>query len=311
MPRRRRRRRRAAGDRARPHAGRQPRRRQPLPRAAGGRRGLRRARRRAAFGVAAGQVVVMIHSGSRGFGHQICTDHLQRMAARPRRVRLRAARPPARLRAGRARRRAATTWPPWPAPANFAFANRQMMMHEVRGAFEQVFAPAVGAARRASSSTTWRTTSPSSRSTRSTARERAVWVHRKGATRAFGPGRPERARRLPRRRPAGDHPRRHGHARAGCWSGTETAMRETFGSTCHGAGRRCRAAPPSRSRAAPRCAASWRPRASSCRRGSTGLLAEEAPYAYKDVADVVDVVHDRRLWRARSRGCKPLGVLKG
>ena len=121
------------------------------------------------------------------------------------------------------------------AAGNFACGNRQMMLHEVRGAFEQVFGRA-GSASAWSSSTTWRTTSPSARSTRSTARPQAVWVHRKGATRAFGPGRPEVPADY---RDVGQPVIIPGDMGTESWLlvGTAKAMAETFGSTCHGAGR--------------------------------------------------------------------------
>ena len=100
-----------------------------------------------AFGVGPGQVVVMIHSGSRGFGHQICTDHVGRMASVAARAgielpdRQLACAP---LGSPEAREYLAAM----ACACNFAFANRQMMLHEVRGAFERVFRSELGAARR-------------------------------------------------------------------------------------------------------------------------------------------------------------------
>ncbi len=87
-------------------------------------------------------------------------------------------------------------------------------------------------------------------------------------------------------------------------------MSETFGSTCHGAGRLMSRGAARKVRAAPRCVASSRSAASWSKAASTALLAEEAPYAYKDVPQVVGVVEALGLSRRVAR-LKPLGVLKG
>ena len=192
---------------------------------------------------------------------------------------------------------------------NFAFANRQMMLHEVRGAFERVFRSswerlgvqlvydvAHNIAKREVHQVD--------------GRDRPVWVHRKGATRAFGPGRPDVPADY---RAVGQPVIIPGSMGTESWllAGTDVAMRETWGSTCHGAGR-----------ALSRHAAKKLRSGAEVRREleQRGIVVEgrehrrrwpkRRPYAYKDVAAVVDVVHDVGLSRKVAR-LKPLGVLKG
>ncbi len=260
-----------------------------------------------AFGVAAGQVVVMIHSGSRGFGHQICTDHVARMAS-------------AAARAGIELPDRQLACAPLGSPeareylvamacaCNFAFANRQMMLHEVRGAFEQVFRSSwerlgvelvYDVAHNIAKKETHVVDG----------RHRSVWVHRKGATRAFGPGRPEVPSDY---RAIGQPVIIPGDMGSESWllAGTETAMTESFGSTCHGAGRTLSRHAARKVRSGPDVRRELEERGIVVKSASVGLLAEEAPFAYKDVADVVAVVDAIGLSRKVAR-LRPLGVLKG
>jgi len=260
-----------------------------------------------AFGIAAGQVTVMIHSGSRGFGHQVCTDHLAGMASAAAQAGIDL--PDRQLACAPLGSAAAREYLAAMACAcNFAFANRQMMLHEVRGAFEHVFRQSwerlgvqlvydvahniakrevheVGGARR------------------------AVWVHRKGATRAYGPGRPEVPADY---RAVGQPVIIPGSMGTESWllAGTDVAMRETWGSTCHGAGRALSRHAAKKVKSGADVRRELEHGGIVVRAGSVASLAEEAPYAYKDVAGVVDVVHDAGLSRKVAR-LKPLGVLKG
>jgi tRNA-splicing ligase RtcB len=157
-----------------------------------------------AFGVSAGQVLVMIHSGSRGFGHQTCTDHLARMNLNrfgfdlPDRQ---LACAPVDSPEGRDYLAAMAC------ACNFAFANRQAMMNEVRGVLEHVFRASherlgVELVYDVAHNIVKRETHVVD------GVERAVWVHRKGAARARAPPPPpRRPRRVPRDRSAGHHPR--------------------------------------------------------------------------------------------------------
>ena len=259
-----------------------------------------------AFGVAEGQVVVMIHSGSRGFGHQTCTDHLARMNA-PNRFGFelpdrQLACAPATSPEGRDYLAAMAC------ASNFAFANRQVMMNEVAGALEQVFRASrerlgVGLVYDVAHNIAKHETHLVD------GVERAVLVHRKGATRAFGPGRPD----LPADyRAVGQPVIIPGDMGRESWllAGTEKAMAETFGSTCHGAGRLLSRGAARKVKSGPEVRRELEERGIVVRAASSALLAEEAPYAYKDVAEIVAIVEAVGLSRRVAR-LKPLGVLKG
>ena len=246
----------------------------------------------ARFGLREGQVTVMIHTGSRGLGHQVCTDFLKLTGSALGRYgivvpdRQLACAPvgstEARAYLGAMR-----------AAANFAFANRQVLAETTRRVFERLLG------RQAE------TMSVVYDVAHNIAKEeehevdgtrRTLLVHRKGATRAF-PGQPVIV--------PGD---------MGRYSfvlvGTEAAMRETFGSTCHGAGRvmsRTAAVKAARGR---RIGDELRERGVIARAGGHQALAEEMPEAYKDVQDVVDVVHRFGI-STRVARLRPLGVIKG
>ena len=134
-------------------------------------------------------------------------------------------------------------------------------------------------------------------------------MHRKGATRAFPPGHPALAERF---RPIGQPVLIPGDM--GRYSyiavGTELAMKDTFGSTCHGAGRLLSRAAARKAARGADVAESLRSRSITVRTDDVPALAEEAPGAYKDVASVVDVVVGAGIFRKVARA-EPLGVIKG
>ena len=294
---------------ARPHAGRQPRLRQPLPRGAGGGRGPRRARPRAPSALGPGQVVVMIHSGSRGFGHQVCTDHWAGWRARRRAPASSCptGSSPAR-RSARPRRREL----PGRHGLRLQLRLRQPADDDARGA-RRVRAGVrreLGAARRGAGLRRGAQHRQARGARGRRQRSARVRVHRKGATRASAPAAPTsrpdyRAVGQPVIIP-GDMGTRE-LAAGGHGDGDARDLRLDLP-------RRGPPALPARGpqgqRAAPRCGASWRTPASWSRRPPSAVLAEEAPYAYKDVADVVDVVDAVGLSRKVAR-LRPLGVLKG
>ncbi|MDR7402559.1 MAG: RtcB family protein [Armatimonadota bacterium] len=254
-----------------------------------------------------GQVVVFIHCGSRGLGHQVCTDYL-RVAERSARqhgihlVDRQLACMPFRSPEGQRYFGAMS------AAANFAWANRQMITHWVRESFSRVFGR-----------------SPEDLGLRLVydvahnigkveeypvdGQLRQVVVHRKGATRAFPPGHPEIP---PRYREIGQPvlvPGDMGRYSFVC-VGTEDAMRLSFGSTCHGAGRVMGRKQAVRTLAGVDIAEQLRHQGILVRAQDRSLLAEEASPAYKDVADVVAVCHAAGLSRRVAR-TRPLGVVKG
>jgi tRNA-splicing ligase RtcB len=244
------------------------------------------------FGLREGQITVMIHTGSRGLGHQVCTDFLKlagsalgrygivvpdrQLACAP------VDSPEARAYLGAMR-----------AAANFAFANRQVLAETARRTFERVLG---GDAQAMSVVYDVAHNIAKEEEHQVDGVKRTLLVHRKGATRAF-PGQPVIV--------PGD---------MGRYSfvlvGTETAMRETFGSTCHGAGRvmsRTAAVKAARGR---RIGDELRERGVVARAGGHQSLAEEMPEAYKDVKDVVEVVHRFGI-SSRVARLRPLGVIKG
>jgi tRNA-splicing ligase RtcB len=254
-----------------------------------------------------GQIVVSVHSGSRGLGYQVCDDYLQVMlnAARKYGITL-----PDRqlccapLRSPEAKRYMGAM----AAAANFAFANRQLMTHMVRRTFEETLG--MGPAELDLRVVYDVCHNIAKFETHEVAGVRKrVCVHRKGATRAFPPGHPETPEAY---RSVGQPVLIPGDM--GRYSyvlvGTRTAFRETFGSTCHGAGRRM-------SRKAAARSAKGRPivreladRGIVVRSEGRATLLEEIPEAYKDVAEVVDVVHGAGIARKVAK-LVPMGVIKG
>jgi tRNA-splicing ligase RtcB len=238
------------------------------------------------------QVTVMIHTGSRGLGHQVCTDYLKVTEAALRRYGI--AVPDRQLACApvgsdEARRYLGAMR----AAANFAFANRQLLAHWTREVFQRVLGTPPAAVR-----VVYDVAHNIAKEEEHAVNgeRRRVLVHRKGATRAF----PDQPVLVP-----GD---------MGRYSfvllGTEAAMRETFGSTCHGAGRvlsRTAAVKAARGR---RIADELAARGVIARATGRDALAEEMPEAYKDVKDVVEVVHRFGISRKVAR-LRPIGVVKG
>jgi tRNA-splicing ligase RtcB len=260
-----------------------------------------------AFGLFEGQITVMIHSGSRGLGHQVCQDHLRVMSTASRKYGIelpdrQLAAAPIDSPEGRAYLAAMA------AAANFAFANRQVMAHWVR----ESIAVALGVARERTGLQILYDVCHNIAKFESFTiggRQHRLCVHRKGATRAYPPGHPKTP--APYREVGqpvlipGDMGR-YSYVLAG----TDRAFADTFGSACHGAGRRM-----SRS-AAKRQVHGRSPFDEMSARGvevmaaGAATVAEEMPEAYKDVADVVNVVHEAGL-ATRVAQLKPIGVIKG
>jgi len=258
------------------------------------------------FNLAVGQITIMIHSGSRGFGYQICDDYSKSMLRCLSKYNIsvpdrQLACAPVNSEEGKAYLGAMRC------AANYAWTNRQCLMHLTRGVFEKIF----------------------NRSERDLGmdliydlahniakfekynidgKEKLLCVHRKGATRAFGPDHPD----LPDKYKSIGQPviipgdmGRNSYLLVG----TKKAE-ETFFSTCHGAGRVM-------SRTAAIKACSGRSISKELEKKGVvvmatgrGTLAEEAPEAYKDVNEVVHVVHEAGISKRVCR-MRPLGVVKG
>jgi len=256
-----------------------------------------------AFGIFEGQVTVMIHCGSRGFGHQVCQDYLQHVGKAMKSHGISVADRqlacvPVSSREGQ------DYFSAMASAANYAWANRQLIMDLVRGSFEKVFG---GSWEKLGMELVYDVAHNIAKFEKHNGK--TLCVHRKGATRAFAPGRPE----LPRAyADVGQPVLIPGDMGTSSYvmAGTERAMKETWGSTCHGAGRvmsRHAAVKASRGKSLTR---ELRSRNIIVRARGKRTLAEEGSYAYKDVNKVVDVVHNAGISRRVAR-MKPLGVVKG
>jgi len=260
-----------------------------------------------AFGLKKGQITVMIHSGSRGFGHQVCTDSLEVMnrAVGKYGIKLpdrQLACAPFNSPEGQ------EYWKAMKCAANYAWANRQCLMHWVRESLQEFLQIA-----------------PSDLGFRLVydiahnivklekheidGKTRNLAVHRKGATRAFPPGHSEVPESY---RPFGQPVIIPGDMGTSSYllRGTEQGMKETFGSSCHGAGRVL-------SRTAAIKAAKGRvirqeleDQGIFARSAGKTSLMEEMPEAYKDVSAVVEVVHQAGI-AAKVARMRPLCVIKG
>jgi tRNA-splicing ligase RtcB len=259
------------------------------------------------YGLEKGNVTILIHTGSRGLGHQICDDYIKVMMDASRAYGIELPDPqlccaPVDSRQGRDYLAAMA------GAANFAFVNRQIIDHWTRESFEQVFG--LGPKDLGIALVYDVCHNIAKIETHVVGGEtREVCVHRKGATRAFGPGHPDipadyRKVGQPVLIP-GDMGR-YSYVLAG----TAQAHEETFGSTCHGAGRllsRHQAKKAARGRSVEKELES---KGILVRGASRGTIVEEIPDAYKDVADVVRVVDGAGISRKVVR-LKPIGVIKG
>ncbi len=259
------------------------------------------------LGLTAGNVTIIIHSGSRGLGHQTCDDYLRTIGKAMDRYAIRLpdrqlACAPILSQEGQAYLSAMA------AAANFAWCNRQMMTHLVRGAFMET----LGLSERDLGLALVYDVCHNIAKFEDhvvDGRRRRLCVHRKGATRAFGPGHPSLPEAV---RAIGQPVLIPGDM--GRYSfvliGTEGAMRETFGSTCHGAGRlmsRTRAKKEARGRD---LIGELKAAGVTIRYQGRATVAEEMPEAYKDVADVVAVMEAAGVSKRVAR-LKPFAVIKG
>jgi tRNA-splicing ligase RtcB (3'-phosphate/5'-hydroxy nucleic acid ligase) len=255
-----------------------------------------------ALGLSEGQVTVLIHSGSRGLGHQVCTDFVKRFDAAAGRYGIRLpdrqlSCAPASSEDGRSYLAAMA------AAANFAWANRQLIAARIRKAITAVLGAEVAAGTRQVYDVAHNVAKVERHG------DRELCVHRKGATRAFPPGSGE----IPERyRVVGQPVFIPGSMGTASYvlAGRPGAMEHSFGTVCHGAGRRL-------SRTAARKqikGAELRRRLEQdgivVRSPSNRGLAEEAPFAYKDVDKVVQIV-ERAGLAVRVARLRPIGVVKG
>ena len=254
-----------------------------------------------------GQVLLLIHTGSRGFGHQVCTDHLATMGTAVAKYGInlpdrQLACAPVRSPEGQAYFAAMAC------AANYAWANRQCITHWARESFIQVFSKSP---RELGMEMVYDVAHNIAKMEEYEVEGKrlALCIHRKGATRAFPAGQPE----VPDIYAAIGQPvlipgdmGRYSYVLVG----TQRAMAETFGSTCHGAGRVQSRSAAKRSLRGIDVARGLADQGITVKAGSMSSLAEEASEAYKDVAQVVEVTHRAGISRKVARS-RPMGVVKG
>ncbi|MGM0366460.1 MAG: RtcB family protein [Actinomycetota bacterium] len=262
----------------------------------------------ARFGLEEGQVTVMIHSGSRGFGHQVCSDYIKVMSGASAKYNIKLADRQlacAPLNSDEGQRYYAAM----ACAVNYALANRHCLAHWVRQAMERYFKQS---AEKLGMELLYDVSHNIAKVEEHTfgGRKLKLCVHRKGATRAFGPGSiyiPQKYRDIGQPVIIPGDMGRYSYILLG----TEKAMSESFGSTCHGAGRML-----SRTKAKKTMRGQsikdqlFKQQGIVVMAESMSGLAEEAPAAYKDVKDVVNVAHNAGL-STRVLRLRPLGVLKG
>jgi len=260
------------------------------------------------FGLFKGQVTVMIHSGSRGLGYQVCDDYVKGMIRCLNKYNINVpdkqlACAPINSSEGKAYLGAMRC------AANYAWANRQCLMYLARMVFERVFDKSWSSLGLDLVYDVAHNIAKMERH-KVNGKEKILCVHRKGATRAFPPGHPD----IPEGyRDAGQPVIIPGDMGSFSYvlAGLPGAMQETFGSACHGAGR-CM----SRSAAIRQCRGRqidkelFQKSGIIVRAKGRSTLAEEMPEAYKDIEQVVGVVHEAGISKRVAR-MKPLGVIKG
>ncbi len=258
-----------------------------------------------AFGITAGQCCCMIHCGSRGLGHQVCTDHLKVLESATKRYHIEL--PDRQLAC------APVTSPEgmayfgaMAASANYAWANRQMIMHAARLQLAKIFGidyesmPLVYDVAHNVAKLEEHTVD---------GKRMKVCVHRKGATRSFGAGSPDLPLDLAQYGQPVIIPGSMGTS-SFVLRGTQTAMERTFGSTCHGAGRVMSRSQAKKRLSGKEVAMELERAGIYVRAPNEAAIADEAPDVYKSSDEVVRVVHELGLSMLVAR-LSPIGVIKG
>lgn len=259
------------------------------------------------MGLRQGCLTLLIHCGSRGFGHQICTDYVRDFQSAVQRYNIQLPDrelvcAPMNSPEGKSYIGAMNS------AANFAFANRQLLAHQARQAFEDALAGRVK---------NWHLhqvydiahNMGKIETHYADGEELKVCVHRKGATRAFGPGSPGLPGEYQR---IGQPVLVPGSMGTASWVlvGTEESMKRSFGSTCHGAGRTMSRSQAKKTVRGDELYKQLEGQGIHVQAGSLPGLAEEAPVAYKDVDEVVETVNRAGIARKVAR-LRPVAVVKG
>jgi len=258
----------------------------------------------AVMGVKKNQIVVMIHTGSRGLGYQVADEFLLSMQEKypnPNLPDKQLTSPPINSEMGQRYLHSMA------AAANFAWCNRQVIMHGVRQAFHDVF----GDERPVETHLIYDVAHNIAKIEKHmvNGEEKQLIVHRKGATRSFGPGREE----IPiKYRGVGQPVLIGGSMGTASYIliGTEDALNESFGSTCHGAGRMMSRSKAIRSLKASDVYDQLKTKGVLLKANCKETVQDEAPDAYKDIEQVVEACHSVGISRKVAR-LLPLGVIKG
>ncbi len=259
------------------------------------------------FGLHEGQMVVMVHTGSRGFGHQICSDYLRTLVEYQRRSGISLVDPELSY-AKIGDNEAANYLAAMKSAVNFAFTNRQIITNSIRKSFEDTFHKSADALGMDILYDLSHNIVKLEEHVVDGVR-RKIYVHRKGATRAFAKGHPDVPKLY---RSVGQPvliPGSMGTASYVLYGG-EGAMRETFGSACHGAGRVMSRHQALREIPAERTFSSLMKKGISIRIRTRKLVSEEAEWTYKDIDEVVKVVKESKIAMPVSRNI-PVAVIKG
>jgi tRNA-splicing ligase RtcB len=254
-----------------------------------------------------GQILVLIHTGSRGLGHEVCGDYVRLLGEAVKRYGI--ALPDRQLACAPVSSAEGQDYlEAMACAANYAWTNRQCIAHWTRESFARVFGRSQREIGLEQIYDVCHNIAKIEEHSVGGRRQR-LCVHRKGATRAFPPGHrdvPERCRDI------GQPVLIPGDMGRGSFValGTERAMAESFGSTCHGAGRLKSRSAARRSLNGAEVARQLASRGITVKTGDLGSLAEEASPAYKDVAEVVEVTDKAGLSRKVVR-TEPVGVIKG
>ena len=259
------------------------------------------------MGLEEGMITVLVHTGSRGFGHQVCTDHLSIMQKAVQRYRINL--PDRQLACAPINSpEGENYYQAMCCAANFAWANRQCITHWLREVFEQVFQISQ---KELGLDLVYDVAHNIAKMEvhEFQGRKMKLCVHRKGATRAFPPQHPDLP---PKYKEIGQPVLIPGDMGRGSFvlAGSEKAMQETFGSTCHGAGRVLSRGAAKRAVRDRNIAEELRDRNIIVKARSRETLAEEMSEAYKDVSDVVNVMDQSGISSKVAR-LRPLGVIKG
>lgn len=259
------------------------------------------------MGLFENQIVILIHTGSRGFGYQICDDYLKVMDKAMSKYHIRL--PDRQLASAPVQSPEGQNYlAAMSCAANFAWSNRQVIMHLAHQVFKRVFSISeqelqfrlvYDVAHNIAKKETHVIDG----------REKTVCVHRKGATRAFAPGHPL----IPDRYQSIGQPvlipgdmGRYSFISVG----TQKAMEQTFGSTCHGAGRVMSRRQAKKAGAGRNLIKEMERRGVVIQARGKATVAEEMPEAYKDVQNVVNVMHESGISLKVAR-LRPIGVIKG